>query len=121
MARLTRREFLWSSVLGTVASVAGCSAAASAALRPIRADVEHKARKVVPPVEGMDWHGEWDELGAAAKREGALSLITVVGRGYRLAIESFEQAFPGVRVDHLAESSANVWLDQVRRGRRAGR
>jgi iron(III) transport system substrate-binding protein len=62
----------------------------------------------------------WDELVAAARAEGRLSLLTVVGGGYGSAVESFEQQFPGIRVDRWAESSANTWLARVREGRRAG-
>ena len=35
-------------------------------------------------------------------------------------IERFQQVFPGIKVDHLAESSASVWLSRVRQERRAG-
>ena len=61
------------------------------------------------------WEQEWQELIAAARKDGRLSLLTWVGRGYRRMIEVFEQSFPGIRVDHVEESSADVWLSRVRR------
>jgi iron(III) transport system substrate-binding protein len=66
------------------------------------------------------WALEWRELASAAQREGGLSLLTWVGRGYRRTIEAFQRAFPGVQVEHVEESSADVWLERVRRERRVG-
>ncbi len=43
----------------------------------------------------------------------------MIGSGYRKVIESFGRAFPGIVVEHLAESWASVWLGRVRQGRRA--
>src|SRR5439155_24635147 len=34
-------------------------------------------------------------------------------------VEAFEEAFPGITVDHLAESSASVWIERVRQERQA--
>src|SRR5262249_28783353 len=48
-------------------------------------------------------------------------LLTVVGRAYGTLSERFEQSFPGIKVQHLAESTVSTWLDQVRRERRDGR
>jgi len=66
------------------------------------------------------WTSEWTDLIAAATREGRLSLITWGAGGYGRAIDHFKQAFPGITVDQLAESSATVWLNTVRQQRRAG-
>jgi iron(III) transport system substrate-binding protein len=72
----------------------------------------------------MGWEKEWEAVIAAATMEGRLSLLTWGmtwgGSGYPAVIERFEQAFPGIKVDHLAESSASVWLSRVRQERRAG-
>jgi iron(III) transport system substrate-binding protein len=62
----------------------------------------------------------WDGLVAAAVAEGALALLTVVGRGYGGLVERFVQDFPGIAVAHRAESSASAWLASVRGARAAG-
>ena len=61
-----------------------------------------------------------DGLAAAAVAEGALSLLTVVGRGYGSLVERFALAFPGIAVAHRAESSASAWLASARGDRGAG-
>jgi iron(III) transport system substrate-binding protein len=71
-------------------------------------------------VRDTSWTPEWEEVVAAAKREGELSLITLANRGWTTVMERFEQAFPGIRVHRRAESSAAVWGDAVRRGRASG-
>ena len=69
------------------------------------------------PDQPAVWQREWDALAAAATQEGHLSLLTVAGRGYRALIDQFELTFPGITVDHLAESSADTWLTQLRQSR----
>ena len=59
-------------------------------------------------------------LVAAATAEGQLSLLTLVGTGYEAVMASFREAFPGIEVTRVAESSAGVWLAQVRTERRTG-
>jgi iron(III) transport system substrate-binding protein len=73
---------------------------------------------VQPAAQETAWKTRWADVITAAKREGTLSLLTVVGRGYRTMIERFEDAFPGITVQHLAESSVDVWLGKARQGRR---
>jgi ABC-type Fe3+ transport system substrate-binding protein len=79
------------------------------------------------PAQDDPWQHEWDGLVAAATAEGRLSLITwgdtwggSAYPGFRGVVARFEEAFPGIVVDHLPESSATVWLDKVRQARRAG-
>jgi iron(III) transport system substrate-binding protein len=72
-----------------------------------------------PPDQASGWAREWEDLVGAARQEGTLSLLTVVGRGYRAVVDQFEQTFPGIVVEHLAESSAAAWLARARQGRQA--
>jgi len=75
-------------------------------------------RRVPPTAEAQtptsDWLVGWEEVLAAARLEGRLSLISVVGRGYQAAIDAFQQTFPGFEVEHLAESTSSIWLEQAR-------
>lgn len=78
-----------------------------------------------PVHAGADWRLRWDKLIAAAQAEGALSLITWAatwgGVGFSAAIDAFTTAFPGITVQWLPESAADVWLAAVRRERAAQR
>ncbi len=47
-----------------------------------------------------------DELVAAAKREGKLSVVTTIGEGYRVGISAFEEAYPGISIDHTNLNSS---------------
>jgi ABC-type Fe3+ transport system substrate-binding protein len=47
-----------------------------------------------------------DELVAAAKREGKLSVVTTIGEGYRAGISAFEEAYPGIVIDHTNLNSS---------------
>ena len=101
----------------TAAAVTGTGAAQPAAAPPTLAG--QAPAQSTPLVQDVAWAKQWEDVVAAARREGTLALLTVVGRGYRTAIERFEEAFPGITVQHLAESSVDVWLGKVRQGRRA--
>jgi iron(III) transport system substrate-binding protein len=103
-------------VLAPVQTTATPAATAGAPVPTVAAPVA-----TVAPAQEAGRATGWEELVAAARREGGLSLVTLVGRGWTPVIESFEQAFPGIAVGRLAESSAPVWWDAVRRGRADGR
>ena len=72
------------------------------------------------PAAADDWQTSWADLIAAAQAEGALSLVTVAGAGYRALIAQFQQEFPAIAVSHLPESSERLWFDAVRSGLQAG-
>jgi len=131
-----RRAFLGLAALSVAAPACAWDPHTSPATSPATSDkARHEVGTALPilPVQGVSpelavpsgaaqdstWGREWDDVVVAAKREGTLSLLTVVGRGYRNMIERFEQAFPGVSVHHVAESSPAVWLGTARQARRA--
>ncbi len=66
------------------------------------------------------WEDEWDKLVAAAKAEGSVSVVTNPGAGFRDALTKFEDAFPGIRVDHQAAGSSSVLIPKVTQERAAG-
>lgn len=116
---LTRRDVLRIGVLAGAAAAVACA-------RPAASDgpddpmPRTDAPAATPPAQEASRAGDWERLVAAARAEGQLSLVTLVNRGWSAVIESFERAFPGVAVRRLAESSAPVWWDAVRRGHAAG-
>lgn len=127
-----RRAFLQVAALDAAALAAACAPAAAPAAAPVISHAVQEAAASAQPaqeaiqgvVEGTGWEREWEDVIAAATAEGRLSLLTWGmtwgGSGYPAVIESFEQAFPGIKVDQLAESSASVWLGKVLQERRAG-
>ena len=120
MPPLNRRAFLSIAALSAAASASACASSSAPARTSDVPGAAPAPPTPAPPAAGTEM-GEWDDLIAAARAEGALSLLTLVGSGYRTIVERFQQAFPGIAVQRLAESSARVWLGQVREGQRAGR
>src|SRR4051794_10496381 len=108
MGVLERRQFLRLSAVGAAAALAARFPASETVVSPATAQTS----------SDLDWSQEWQDTLAAARGEGKLSLLTWVGSGYRRMVEAFQQSFPGITVDHLAESSASVWLNRVRQERR---
>jgi ABC-type Fe3+ transport system substrate-binding protein len=129
MKTLTRRTILRIGALGIAGTVA-CARAVepgTAVVVPAAPETPPVASAPPPhtpapasPVRDVTRPVEWERLVAAARSEGRLSLVTLANRGWTTVFEAFERAFPGVAVGRLAESSAPVWWDALRRGRAAG-
>jgi iron(III) transport system substrate-binding protein len=75
-----------------------------------------------------DWQRDWQVLVEAARAEGRLSILTWGNAwggpgfaGFAGAVDRFEEAFPGVAVERLGESSPRVWLTSIHAARSAGR
>jgi iron(III) transport system substrate-binding protein len=119
MSARTRRAVLRIGVLGLAASGAACAGAG-----PPQAGAGSAGGRAVPaPAQGAHEAAPgagWGEVAAAAEREGALSLLTLVNRGWAAVIERFQEEFPGVVVHRTAESSAATWSGVVRRAAAAG-
>lgn len=65
------------------------------------------------------WEREWDELVAAAKKEGKLVTMSVEGGGYRKVADAFHEAFPEIEVEH-ATILARTWAPKILQERAAG-
>jgi iron(III) transport system substrate-binding protein len=91
---LTRRQFIRALGLASasMAVVAGCAPA------PGGAGPGSVGKTSAPSAH--------DELVAAAKREGKLSVVTTIGEGYRIGISGFEEAYPGISIDHTNLNSS---------------
>jgi iron(III) transport system substrate-binding protein len=46
------------------------------------------------------WAKEWSELVAAAQKEGTLNIQTPLGTGFRRWLDTFQQTFPGIAIEH---------------------
>jgi len=101
----TRRGFLQATAAGS----------AAAACAPAAAPTTTSA----PAAGGAAWEREWNDLLAAAKKEGKVGIQTLTGTGYRKTFEEFEAAF-GITVEHRAEVSASLWIPKLEKEREAG-
>src|SRR5438477_1250630 len=99
MPDLGRRAFIRSAGAGV--ALAACAPTAPAPLRQ------------TAPATGMGWEKQWEDLVAAARAEGKVSVLTLVGAGYRRAMDAFEGAFPGVTVEHEAPASMGPFSQKI--------
>ena len=110
-SEVTRRRLLEAGGLGAAGVIAaGCAPNASAP----------PSQPSAPPAARLAWEKEWDELVAAAKAEGKVSVLTLVGAGYRKSLDAFEEAFPGIIVDHQPFPSASLFGPRILEERKAG-
>jgi iron(III) transport system substrate-binding protein len=63
---------------------------------------------------------DWNAVVEAARKEGAVSLATYAGTGYRKVVEDFEAAYPGVKVEHTQfQSSSRDYVPRLLQERKA--
>ncbi len=108
---INRRAFLRVGGLATAGAAAACAPAAAPAAPPAGGAGSQGAAKAA-------WEKDWDDLVAAAKKEGALALVTTIGNPFKDAVAAFEQAFPGIAVEHtqLIASQFSPRVIQERKG-----
>ncbi|HEX3243829.1 MAG TPA: extracellular solute-binding protein [Chloroflexota bacterium] len=90
--------------------------AAPATSAPAAKAAEPKAPEAKPAATGPG--ADWDELVAAAKKEGTLAAVTGAGSAYRRIMDLFQEAFPGVTVEHTALRGSD-FAARVRQERQA--
>ncbi|MEK7216045.1 MAG: extracellular solute-binding protein, partial [Chloroflexota bacterium] len=73
-----------------------------------------------PAAQTPAWQREWDLLVEAAKKEGKLVVATLAGDGRRKAIVAFQDAFPGITVEHQSFSSASLFVPKLLQERAGG-
>jgi iron(III) transport system substrate-binding protein len=62
----------------------------------------------------------WEDVVAAAKKEGVLSIATYAGTGYRKVMDDFEAAFPGMKVEQTGfQSSSRDFVPRLLQERNA--
>ncbi|MSQ28423.1 MAG: hypothetical protein EXR51_09850 [Dehalococcoidia bacterium] len=110
IATATRRHFLNAAGVTATAALGACGPAAAPAPPP-----------PAPAGGGRPaWERDWDDLVAAAKREGKLSILTGAGTGYRTALSAFEAAFPGIAIEHEGPGSMGPFSQKIIQERKAG-
>lgn len=61
------------------------------------------------------WESRWEKVLAAARQEGRVVVTSCPGEARRSALaKGFEQAFPGIKVEHMPFNSRDLWPKVVR-------
>jgi iron(III) transport system substrate-binding protein len=135
-ASVTRRGFLRGfSAAGAAALLVACGApqaaaptakpaaaptsappAAAPTTAPAAKAAEPKPAEAKPAASGPG--PDWDQLVADAKKEGTLAAVTGVGTAYRRILDQFQDAFPGITVEHTALRGSD-FAARVRQERQA--
>ncbi|MEK7216250.1 MAG: extracellular solute-binding protein [Chloroflexota bacterium] len=110
---INRRGLLRVGGLAAAGAVAACAPTVTApAPAPVGGAGSQGATKAA-------WEKDWDDLVAAAKKEGPLVLVTNLGPGFKDAAAAFEKAFPGVTVE-LITQLASAFAPKAVQERQAG-
>ena len=105
--QLTRRSFMGAMGAPALGAAAAACAPAAAPIQPQEST-------------GAAWEKEWQELAAAAKKEGAVSVLSLVGAGYTKTVDAFSQAFPGIEGQHQGFAGVTIYEPKIRQERQAG-
>ncbi|MSQ27340.1 MAG: extracellular solute-binding protein [Dehalococcoidia bacterium] len=108
-----RRAFLRVAGLSGAAAIAAACAPAAAPAPAAGAPAGGAA-----PAGKAAWEKEWDDLVAAAKKEGKLTAILVTGTGWRKMLDKFGDTF-GITVEAGGGTSASIWVPKVQKEREA--
>ncbi len=117
----SRRDLL--RLLG-LASGAGLAAAcgpspASPAPTGGRATPAGSAPTGAPALPPGEWQGQWNQWVEAAKREGAFTIATFPGDGYRAALAEFEKTY-GIAVEQQRFASGTQLIPKLLQERSGG-
>ncbi len=104
----------FSLLLGITAMTAACGGQAAPSAFSVGASSPAAGSAAAKP-------GDWDQLLAAARKEGAVSIYASQGSNYRkMDVEAFQQAIPGITADAIFVSSAER-VSRLNLERQAGR
>lgn len=106
---ISRREALRTTALSTAGLAAACAPGAAG-----------PDQSAAPTGQREAWHQQWDDLVAAAKKEGKVVIQLPVGTGYREALEVFMAAFPGVEAEAQQFPDGATYIPKIQGERRAG-
>ncbi len=109
-AQVSRRGFVRATVTTSAAALA-LSCAPAAAPPPATS---------APAASPVAWEKTWSDLVAAAKVEGALSVLTLAGNSYRQGVAAFQAAYPEIKVDHEGPASMGPFSQKIIQERAAG-
>jgi iron(III) transport system substrate-binding protein len=118
--KVSRREF----VVVVAATSAGMLAAAcsSAAATPTRAPtaVPATSGQTAPAAASGAKETDWNAVVDAARSEGQVVVQNPAGAGYRVALDEFARAYPGVEAVQQSFPDSATYIPKIRAEREAG-
>jgi iron(III) transport system substrate-binding protein len=106
-ARYARRG--WTLALVLLGVSLGCSAAAPSNPPAPSAARSAPAAAAAPQADGAaDWRREWETTLAEARKEGKV-VVNAASAGIQAAIQPFEQAYPGIRLETTGFTIDSFW------------
>jgi len=117
---MSRREFvlfLGGASAGLMAVACSSPAPAQPAAAP---KTEPAAGQQAPAAAKPAGQAEWDALVQAAMKDGKVVVQNPAGSGYRIALDEFAKAFPGLEVEQQAFPDAATYIPKVKGEREAG-
>ena len=112
---VSRRGFIR---VGSLAAGAAAAAACAPAAAPPAPAPSGQAAPAAAPGRAA-WEQQWDDLVAAAKKEKEVTVFTYPGTQYRVFMDNFEAAFPGITVQQTG-GNASIIVPKVMQERQAG-
>ncbi|MSQ28157.1 MAG: extracellular solute-binding protein [Dehalococcoidia bacterium] len=115
-SQIDRRSFLR---VTTIAAAGGLAAACAPAAPAPAPSVPVPAQ---PAGSKQEWEKQWEELVAAAKKEGEIvyDVTRSTSGAERHVVPDFQAAFPGIRVTQTVSDSSNVFAQKVLQEQNAG-
>lgn len=116
---INRRGFLRVSSGAAVAAVA--TACAPAAVPPPAPAAPAAAPNAAALAQDTAFKQQWDDLVAAARKEGQLMCVMGTGgTGWRRVLEAFEKTYPGIATENTSFASINLWAPRVTQEMKSG-
>ncbi|MEK7216940.1 MAG: extracellular solute-binding protein, partial [Chloroflexota bacterium] len=114
--QIDRRSFLRVTTIAAAGGLAAACAPAAPAPAP-SAPVPAQ-----PAGSKQEWEKQWEELVAAAKKEGEIvyDVTRSTSGAERQVVPDFQAAFPGIRVTQTVSDSSNVFAQKVLQEQNAG-
>ncbi|MSQ26788.1 MAG: ABC transporter substrate-binding protein [Dehalococcoidia bacterium] len=73
------------------------------------------------PAQDAGFKKRWDELVAAARKEGQLMCVMGTGgTGWKRVLADFETAYPGIATENSSFASINLWIPRVTQEMKSG-
>ena len=113
---VSRRRFVTSSA--STAAIALAVSCVPAAAPPATAPPAAPSSASATPTAA--WEKTWADLVAAAKAEGALSVLTLTGNSYREGVGAFQATYPEIKVEHEGPASMGPFSQKIIQERAAG-
>ncbi len=118
----SRRGFLRIAGIGAAALAGACAPAAAPAAPGAASGAPAGSGSAPSGPSKQAWEQEWDDLVAAAKREGKVDIAWILGPagGYQKAVDDFMKSFPGIEPGLTIQPSGSIMVPKILAEHNAG-